>query len=295
MPGVVAVGWDQRPEAEDAVALGELIARGGGASLVLVHVLTRLASAGASLDVVPGALLRSARRRKAALREAASTVGAWPQHVHAPSTSRGLAHAAGELEADLLVVGSSHRAGVHRALAGDVALQLLDEAPCPVAVAPRGYSRRYAIRLLSIGVGFDGSVESGRAVEVASHLAHEQAAELKVVVALEAANGGTDGQPDRVASALQEVASSLGTSTKLECTFLAGAPAEALAREARNGLDLLVLGSRGYAPMRRALLGSVSAELVRKAPCPVLVVPGGDRRAELDAQVAVPVIAEAAP
>jgi hypothetical protein len=36
---------------------------------------------------------------------------------------------------------------------------------------------------------------------------------------------------------------------------------------------LLVLGSRGYGPVRRVLLGSVSGELVRGAACPVLVVP----------------------
>ena len=33
------------------------------------------------------------------------------------------------------------------------------------------------------------------------------------------------------------------------------------------------MGSRGYGAVRRALLGSVSAPLVRSAPCPVLVVP----------------------
>ena len=37
----------------------------------------------------------------------------------------------------------------------------------------------------------------------------------------------------------------------------------------RNAIDLLVTGSRGYGPMRRVLLGSVSSELMRSAPCPV--------------------------
>ena len=39
-------------------------------------------------------------------------------------------------------------------------------------------------------------------------------------------------------------------------------------------LDLLVVGSRGYGPLRRTLVGSVSDELVRTAPCPVLVPRG---------------------
>ncbi len=38
---------------------------------------------------------------------------------------------------------------------------------------------------------------------------------------------------------------------------------------------ILVVGSRGYGPLRRVLLGSVSTQLVKSAPCPVLVVPRG--------------------
>ena len=43
--------------------------------------------------------------------------------------------------------------------------------------------------------------------------------------------------------------------------------------ERSSGLDLLVVGSRGYGPVRHALLGSVTSELMRTAACPVLVVP----------------------
>ncbi|HSS43092.1 MAG TPA: universal stress protein [Solirubrobacterales bacterium] len=39
------------------------------------------------------------------------------------------------------------------------------------------------------------------------------------------------------------------------------------------GADLLVAGSRNYGPVRRVLLGSVSTQLMHRAPCPVLVVP----------------------
>jgi nucleotide-binding universal stress UspA family protein len=42
-----------------------------------------------------------------------------------------------------------------------------------------------------------------------------------------------------------------------------------------RGVDLLVCGSRGYGPVRRVLLGTVAAALVRQASVPVLVVPRG--------------------
>jgi nucleotide-binding universal stress UspA family protein len=38
-------------------------------------------------------------------------------------------------------------------------------------------------------------------------------------------------------------------------------------------LDLLVIGSRGYGPIRRVLLGGVSTAVTRFCPCPVLVTP----------------------
>ena len=43
------------------------------------------------------------------------------------------------------------------------------------------------------------------------------------------------------------------------------------------GIDLLVLGSRGYGPVMRTMLGSVSTDLMRSAPCPLFVFTRGAR------------------
>jgi nucleotide-binding universal stress UspA family protein len=52
-----------------------------------------------------------------------------------------------------------------------------------------------------------------------------------------------------------------------------GRPATAIIEEARSWhADLIVLGSRGHGPFVTMLLGSVSAEVVDHAPCPVMVV-----------------------
>lgn len=52
-----------------------------------------------------------------------------------------------------------------------------------------------------------------------------------------------------------------------------GRPASAIVEEAGSWkADLLVLGNRGHGPIASMVLGSVSAEVVDHAPCPVLIV-----------------------
>jgi nucleotide-binding universal stress UspA family protein len=52
-----------------------------------------------------------------------------------------------------------------------------------------------------------------------------------------------------------------------------GNPVDKLLEFSEVGIDLLVLGSRGFGPVMRLLIGSVSSRVIRGAPCPVMVVP----------------------
>jgi nucleotide-binding universal stress UspA family protein len=72
---------------------------------------------------------------------------------------------------------------------------------------------------------------------------------------------------------INEAVNSIDASLGAEGRRLDGSPAREIAEACREGVDLLVTGSRGYGPMTRVLLGSVSRRLVDEAPCPVLVVP----------------------
>jgi nucleotide-binding universal stress UspA family protein len=51
-----------------------------------------------------------------------------------------------------------------------------------------------------------------------------------------------------------------------------GKPADVLIRLSES-VDILVLGTRGYGPLKAVLLGGVSGQVIRSAACPVVVVP----------------------
>jgi nucleotide-binding universal stress UspA family protein len=65
-----------------------------------------------------------------------------------------------------------------------------------------------------------------------------------------------------------------------------GDPAVAIVAYAvENGVDLIVMGTRGKTGFERYLLGSVAEKVVRVSPIPVLTIHAGDRetlRAELE-------------
>lgn len=183
-------------------------------------------------------------------------------------------------EFDAIVVGSPHRGAIGRVVVGSVARSLLNGAPVDVAVAPTGYAQAPHERLREIAVGYDGSPESKLALQRAEVLAKRPSAELKlvtVVIPPVAAPVMVPGayplesppEPDKV---INEGIHSVDTSLAAEPIRRDGDPAAQLLKVCEEGVDLLVVGSRGYGPVSRVLVGSVSREVIRKAPCPVLSV-----------------------
>jgi nucleotide-binding universal stress UspA family protein len=72
---------------------------------------------------------------------------------------------------------------------------------------------------------------------------------------------------------LHDAAEPLRTADRhVDTRVVRGRPASAIVDEATAmGPDLLVVGSRGHGPLASVVMGSVSAEVVDHAPCPVLV------------------------
>jgi len=182
---------------------------------------------------------------------------------------------AAEESADLIVIGSTHRGLFSRTVEGTVADKLVGGRICPVLVASHGYAGRTHAGLGTIGVGFDGGAESGRAMEVAEDLAAALGCELKVIAAVPAFEDVPDPlRATRESTYRERVASARRKITRVPAGEVVefGDAAHVLASQGLS-VDFLVVGSHGRGRFMRTLMGSVVSELTRIAPCPVLVVP----------------------
>ena len=204
-------------------------------------------------------------------------------HVEKGSPSDALQALAESGEADLIVLGSTHHAAFGSVAPGSVAEHLLHGARCRLMIAPKGYAEtdHSQDRLRVLAVGYDGMAESQAALDEGARLAAKFHASMKVVGVLTpvpamgaaaAAQAGAEAGPDfqsRLHDAVGELPPELRALPILEH----GDPVERLLEVCESGVDLLVLGSRGFGPVMRLVLGSVSSRVIRSATCPVMVVP----------------------
>lgn len=123
----------------------------------------------------------------------------------------------------------------------------------------------------SIICGIDNSESAAGAVQVARRLSAQLGLRLIFVRVVD------DGTPERelgaISARLHELAELVSVDGGANWLVEAGHPADRLVAVAKKeAASLIVVGSTGP---RSSLLGSISADVSRRAPCPVVVVPPG--------------------
>lgn len=149
-----------------------------------------------------------------------------------------------------------------------------------------------------IVVGVDGSQGGRRALQWAAREAATRGGAVQAVVAWSwdgmeygpIAATRPQEEAERAARLLdqeiEDIAAHNGTSLPVAGEVVEGRAAEVLTAAARTA-DLLVLGSHGHSRVRHTVLGSVSEECIRKATCPVVVIPVPAERQEPAAEPAL--------
>ncbi|HSI80985.1 MAG TPA: universal stress protein [Solirubrobacterales bacterium] len=278
------VGYDGSPNGDDALALGSVLAECLAARPLVATVLPFNEHLVGS-DRLGPAVEEATEPIFDRARERFGDVEIDTRAIVEGSPARALNDLAEGVDPVALVIGSSRRGAIGRVLLGSVGSALLSGAPCPIAVAPHGYAAADSRRLLRIAVAVNGSEEAWPALAAAAGLAgrlHAGLAVLAVVEPIRLSHGGQypaidpatyrDASERELGRVLERAVELVPDEIPAERRLLEGDPAEVLS-EAAADFDLLVVGSRAFGPIRRALLGSVSAQLMRAAPCPVLLLP----------------------
>jgi nucleotide-binding universal stress UspA family protein len=247
------------------------------------------AEVGVSSSVILGADGSDGARDAAALaRVLAPLLGAEIVPVHASghgSPAQHLSEEASAREAELVVLGSNHRGEPGHTAPGKVLRRLVHGSPSPLAVAPRGYADEETGLPRVIGVAFDDSPESHRALALAARLATAASAALRVITVytgiapVEEPQPGVVTQRALMQEALHRTVGSLPSELRAEPRFLVGSVPDVLADQSELGVDLMVMGSRAYGPVLTFWLGSVSEDLIRISPRPLVITPRGLRDA----------------
>jgi nucleotide-binding universal stress UspA family protein len=286
--GPVVIGYDGGPGAADALALGLGWASQLGSAALVVMVYSAPAPIGPGrVDAEWVAAQRAdAERQLDEVRQKTTGSNVEFRAVASGSASHGLQDMAEELKASLLVLGPPQRAESHL-LSASARGRVIAGAPCPVAIPPRGWRDRPELKLGRIGVAFVPTPDGREALRVASIFARRVGASLHVVTAVaseaevlssrigeDIEHGYVATAKDEFKRAIEDAIAELGPDVEVSGEVLIGQnTVETLAGVRDNTFDALFMGSRGYGPIRRVLLGGVSARLIRQLEVPAVVVP----------------------
>ena len=119
-------------------------------------------------------------------------------------------------------------------------------------------------------VPYDGSEHSERALEHAIRIAASMGAEITVLHVLHPPNLGWESEDKDMLGEAQKKAEEAGV--KANSKRVGGNPREEISKEAEEGYDIIVMGSRGIGGLKHILLGSVAEYVVRQSKHPVLIV-----------------------
>ncbi len=159
---------------------------------------------------------------------------------------------------------------------GDDTRAALNGSPCAVAIAARGYAE-HPTPITKVGVGYNESPESEQALRAAHLIAAPTRADVHVLEVVSIPTYAYTGMMppvlgEGIESLIRETNARLSKLPDVTARAVYGLTGEELAAFG-DEVDVLVVGSRGYGPWRRLVLGSTSDYIERHARCTLLVLP----------------------
>lgn len=297
--GTIVIGFDGGQSGLDAVAFGMRWCRSTGDSAVVAGVYpsempSALAQAYGAYDRDWNAFERE--EVQILLDEAkphvSPDVSTTFEPVASTSSANGLATLAKRTGAGLVVLGSHRHTQERHTLPGSTGERILHGSPWPVAIVPRRYHDTVVDEpFRTVTVAYIDTPDGHEALTWAAGLAERTGAELRAVTVIDKPSDRYLRKAEETASEFaakagesslktaQAAVGALPHSIRRTVMVLAGPVVDVLATLGLErpdlATDVLVVGSRGYGPVRRTLLGGVSHHLVLHTRVPLIVVPRG--------------------
>lgn len=278
----VVIGTALDEDSERVVKAGAALARALGAKAYLVHAFPPpLAFAGplAPEPALDEFLQQEQAQLQKALEEQARKVGAGETILEVGAPHRILHDLAERLGAGLLVVGATAGGAMVRLL-GSTADRVLRRATCPVLVVRGGLPVPPARVVASVDLSPLSAEAFRRGLGILRGLGAASEVDVLFVLSVfqrQVSPQFTPEQVDRFAA--EELdrfveAHAGGEAAGLRKKVRTGNVREEILEELRETqADLVVLGTHGLGGFDRMAIGSVAADVVREAPCSVLVIP----------------------
>ncbi len=279
----ILVATDFSTRSDRALRRGMLLARDIGARLSLVHVVD---------DDQPAQIVEAEHAAAAAvLDEHVRTLREvdgldCDARIVEGDPFDGIARAALELAADLVVIGPHRRQVLKDVFTGTTAERTIRTSPRPVLMANGSPSGAYRNVLVAV----DLSPCSADALQAVWHLGIAESATVSVVHVFDAVGTGIVLRGADSDDSLRRYVEEQATHAANELdAFLADAGFDPIGRLVRHNVSstalvigeaaqelsasLLVVGTRGRTGLARLMLGSVAQEVLRTASVDVLAVP----------------------
>ena len=210
--------------------------------------------------------------------EAETGLRAVQAEVHLDSVPEAILTYAGTHGIDLIVMGTHARTGVDRLLLGSVAEEVVRQAACPVLTVQKRASMPHRdVRRILAPLALSGS--RGPMVRQAVDLAKAYEAKLDLLHVITPPllplpfRDETDDEVER--ARCRDAMKALlrqngGEAVQAELHVMTGPLVPCIVDFAnRHEVDVIVMATQGRSGLERFMLGSVTEQVVRQAPCPV--------------------------
>jgi nucleotide-binding universal stress UspA family protein len=300
----ILVATDFSDSADAALRQAAWLAKRTGARITLMHVLSDVGQAMASMpssarwELVAGDINKFERELRRRSDDRLAKIAAKHRKGLAPILCHTLLgvpfieiiHAVQKDGHDLVIAGTRGISGVKRFFLGSTAERLVRQCPCPVWIVKRGQEGPVG----SVLVAVDFSEVSGKALRYGASLAAATGASLDVVHALfipaeesiemlkPGKKSDSNDQWDRCRQALKQDSSArlsefvqahVPSGQDVRMRIAHGQPWKIITKAVQNiPADLIVMGTMGRSGIPGLLIGSTADKVLRSCNCSILTV-----------------------